>query len=191
MANCLDSSLNLSVATNQQQEMQQALELDKQRPPKFILSAGFVGREKEDVYLTLPGPFGAKMKCQAGQKVGPHRRRQGKTLAPRHSFSRIVRQGPCLPDRARVVEECLRSGEQRTGSSLNKGLWQNANVIKGFSKGLWVMQRTCPGREDEKDPPVLDTLSPSLSATRLPQGKASGNTSVSQRPRDRENTRPV
>lgn len=37
--------------------MQQALELDKQRPPKFIFSAGFVGREQEDVYLDTSRPI--------------------------------------------------------------------------------------------------------------------------------------
>lgn len=58
--------------------MQQGLELDKQGPPKFIFSAGFVGREQEDVYLNTSRLIRAKMKCQGRQKVGTHRRRQAK-----------------------------------------------------------------------------------------------------------------
>lgn len=43
-ANCLNDSLSLSAATSQQQEMQYGQESDRQRPPKVLLSAGFVGR---------------------------------------------------------------------------------------------------------------------------------------------------
>lgn len=101
--------------------MQHALELDKQRPPKFIFSAGSVGQEQEDVYLDMSRPIWSQDEMSRHTESGDHRRRHGKTLAPQHSGGN-VRQGPCLPDRAQVVEECFRPGEQRAGSNLRGGL---------------------------------------------------------------------